>query len=757
MRLLRQLASLTVVLCVGLAPIWADRTEGAAGVPDYVRPRSNPVISPWAARVIEQTTRDNRTRIWVFFTDKGFGDRVGFEAARVARGVQLAPRAAARRAKIGRDRVEFIDVPVHAGYVERVAATGATLRQTSRWLNGASFEVDVDGIAAIAALPFVSSIRPMIGSERVPVPSPVELEEDVEPIPSEQEAATVLNYGLSLGQLDQINVPAAHTLGYKGQGVLVGMLDTGFRKDHIAFAQIIAEGRLIADSDFVFGDGETQDDEYDIPGSHNHGTYTWSALAGESDGSLYGPAYGAEFLLAKTEDSRSETPIEEDYWVAGIEWADGLGVDVISSSVAYIDWYTYDDLNGDIAVTTVAADIAASLGIIVCNSIANSGPDPGTLHAPADADSVIAVGAVYSNGYIAAFSSRGPTRDGRIKPEVCAQGVSTSCAYAGNTTGFTTQSGTSMSCPLVAGAAAVVLSAHPDWTAMEVRDALMQTASQADAPDNNYGWGIVDVIAAINRECTTAPATPGAPTTSNPTPCDGWNYTISWAPIPFATQYQLFENDDLIYEGSAVKAIRNHSSGTYIYYVVAGNDCGTSAAGPTGALSTIRYAPDAPAAPTTSDASPCYTDLYTVSWLSVADAFAYELYENSILVYAGSDTEATFIRATGSFTYKVAAMNVCGTGATSPAGAVTTIRDCACHGDPVCDGVTNVLDVVSVVNEAFRGGDPIVDPTCTHVSRNDVNCDCVVSILDVVLVVNVAFRGADPAATFCDPCTETCP
>lgn len=735
-----------------------NRIEGASRAPEYLRARENPILSPQIVDAIAERARDNKARIWVYFTDKGFSDRTGFEAARAERGVQLTPRAAARRAKVGRDRVEFLDIPVHAGYVQRVVATGATLRETSRWLNAASFTVALSGLAEIAELPFVSSIRPVIGAARRPVPEPAVPLEAITPTDDSQVTGAVLNYGPSLTQLEQINVVAAHTLGYKGQGVLVCMMDTGFRKDHISFAQIIAEGRLVADSDFVFDDGETQDEVgIDLPGAHNHGTYTWSALAGEADGSLYGPAFEAHFLLAKTEDARSETPIEEDYWVAGAEWAEGLGADIISSSVAYIDWYTYLDLNGDIAVTTIGADIAASLGVIVCNSIANDGPEPGTLHAPADADSVISVGAVYANGNMAPFSSRGPTSDGRIKPEVCAQGVSTSCAYAGNTTGFTTQSGTSMSCPLVAGAAAIVLSVHPDWTAMEVRDALMQTASNADTPDNNFGWGIIDVIAAINRDCTAAPVTPGAPSTSNPTPCDGSNFTISWDPISFATLYQLYENDLLIYEGSAVKAIRNHDSGTYIYYLIAGNDCGTSAAGPTGGSSTIRFAPAPPAAPTTSDPSPCYTDAFTVSWAPVADADAYLLYENSVLKYAGADTFTSFTRTSGSFTYTVAAMNDCGTGATSTPGAATTVRDCVCHGDPVCDGVINVLDVVSVVNEAFRGTDPVVDPTCTHASRNDVNCDCAVSVEDVVLVVAVAFRGGDQEALFCDACVETCP
>ncbi len=183
--------------------------------------------------------------------------------------------------------------------------------------------------------------------------------------------------------------------------------------------------------------------------------------------------------------------------MAGIEWADSIGADVVSSSLAYMDWYTYPDMDGSTAVTTVAADIASWRGIVVCNAMANAGPASGTLHAPADADSILACGAVYSSGDIAYFSSRGPSFDGRTKPEVCARGVSTTCASPYDTTGYTTASGTSLSTPLIGGAAAVILSAHPDWTPMQVREAMMMSSDRASSPDNDYGWGIPDILAAI--------------------------------------------------------------------------------------------------------------------------------------------------------------------------------------------------------------------------------------------------------------------
>jgi subtilisin family serine protease len=388
--------------------------------------------------------------------------------------------------------VDFCDLPVNQAYINRITDFEAKFRHRSRWLNAASFETPVSELDRISELSFVRSIKPVLTGKRKPVRIEAPPDE-----PLQGKGLLDLNYGASYGQLQQLNIPAVHNMGYYGQGVLVCMLDTGFRKDHQAFQLAYSEGRVLAEWDFVNDDGNTQNEVGDPSSSHNHGTLTWSALGGSASGYLYGPAYGADFIIAKTEDVSMEEPIEEDNWVAGMEWADSIGAGVISSSLAYIDWYFYSDMDGNTAVTTIAADIAAQLGIVVCNAMANAGPGSGTLHAPADADSIVACGAVYSDGEIVYFSSRGPSFDGRIKPEVCAQGVSTRCADPSGTTGYTYANGTSLSTPLIGGAAAVILSAHPGWTPMQVREALMMSGDHALFPDNNYGWGVPDILAAI--------------------------------------------------------------------------------------------------------------------------------------------------------------------------------------------------------------------------------------------------------------------
>ncbi len=481
-----------VILCL-VGGMSARISGQAPQQPRFVFPKESPVLSQKFKQHLANLEPQDKVKVWVFFTDKGFKDLEGYHSAVAQAEKALTFRAAKRRSKTMKPNLaDFHDLPVNQAYIDRILNFQAKFRQRSRWLNAASFEIPASELEKILDLSFVRSIKPVLGGKR----RPIRIEAPPE-APLEGKGSFYLNYGDSYAQLQQLNIPAVHDLGYYGQGVLVCMLDTGYRKDHQAFQLAYSEGRVLAEWDFINDDGDTQNEPGDPSGQHNHGTYTWSTLGGAADGNLYGPAYGAYFILAKTEDTSMEEPIEEDNWVAGMEWADSIGADIISSSLAYIDWYTYSDLDGNTAVTTIGADIAAQKGIVVCNAMGNSGPGSGTLLAPADADSIIACGAVYSDGEIVYFSSRGPTYDGRIKPEVCARGVSTRCADPYNVTGYTTASGTSLSTPLIGGAAAVILSAHPDWTPMQVREAMLESGDNSSSPDNTYGWGVPDILAAI--------------------------------------------------------------------------------------------------------------------------------------------------------------------------------------------------------------------------------------------------------------------
>ncbi len=452
-------------------------------------------ISPRLETEIASPTAGERRAVWVFLADKGMSSPSLVRAAIEERKHSLRPRCLSRRAKVRPPEAlaDFEDLAVFAPYADRVAALVPRVRTVSRWLNALSVEAGPEDIRSLAELPFVVRLEAVASFNRRP--------EDNRPneaaVPTSPEIHLDRFYGPSRTQLEQINVPALHLQGASGRGVTVCLLDSGFRTSHPAFRF----ARLIAQWDFVNGDGSVSQnlgDPSDDPDSH--GTGTWSVLGGFAPGRVIGPAFGADFILGKTETDRFERPIEEDHWVAGLEWAESLGADVVSSSLGYTDWYTFMDMDGRTAVTTRAADRAADLGVVVVNAAGNERNDSwGHIIAPADGFKVIAVGAVDSRGQISSFSSPGPTADGRIKPEVCAMGVGVWMAAANNSVmSYRPASGTSFSAPLVAGVVALLLEAHPDWTPDDVRRALMSTADRRSNPDNDYGWGIVDALAAIS-------------------------------------------------------------------------------------------------------------------------------------------------------------------------------------------------------------------------------------------------------------------
>ena len=439
--------------------------------------------------------RDNgQIHAWVFFSHKPR------DLARSAAAHRVSEKALERRrlrGNVTEEQAYDLNRAVSPGFLQQVRNTGAAIRRVSRWLNAVSVRATREQIESLAQLSFVTRIEPVRQTARPPLPAVTPSDT---PPTMMKSFAHQLDYGPSYDQLALMNVPALHDLGYSGEGITVLMLDTGFFKDHEA----IQKERILDEYDFLYGDTDTQNqdarDTTEYSTQHNHGTYTYTALGGYSPGRLIGPAYRCGFLLAKTESVADEYQGEEDNYVAGLEWGEELGADIVSSSLGYMDWYTYEDLDGLTAVTTRAVLWATRLGMLVVTAAGNERNNSewgGYIIAPADADSIITVGAVDAEGALAGFSSHGPTYDGRIKPEVVAQGVGVRCGSSAGANVYATVSGTSLSTPLVAGCAALLLEAHPDWRPEDVRNALMATASRADRPDNDYGYGLINGLAAL--------------------------------------------------------------------------------------------------------------------------------------------------------------------------------------------------------------------------------------------------------------------
>lgn len=412
---------------------------------------------------------------WIFFKDKGSEIPAN-----------VSERALLRRS--GRATASsflWFDTPVSREYIEEILDRNISIRHTSRWLNAVSVFVDESNLPEIQKLSHVSGITRVSSYTR-----PRDFPAQAGTLALSEIQA--FDYGFSFPQISLINVDSLHSVGLSGDGVMIGVMDTGFDTSHAVFSFLRDENRILATYDFINGDSDVVDQP---DAQRTHGTQVLSVLGGFEEGSLIGPAFGAEFVLAKTEIVFDEIQAEEDNWVAAAEWMESLGVDVISSSVGYIDWYDTLQLDGQTAAITRAADIAASLGVMVVNAAGNEGNTTWRkVIPPADGDSVIAVGAVDYAGEIAGFSSRGPTADGRIKPDFCAPGVS---VYTANWTGgYGFSGGTSFAAPLLSGGVALLLEGHPEWAFGNIIEALRTSASRNFLPNNTYGWGIPDFASA---------------------------------------------------------------------------------------------------------------------------------------------------------------------------------------------------------------------------------------------------------------------
>ena len=460
-------------------------------------------------------SKDKPVTAWVYFIDKGPQALLKEQMPEELLSSRALKRRQKRRTK--KALIDYSDWRLYEPYLQQVEPDVKKIRVRSRWLNAVSVEASAAQLQKIGQLECVDKITPVrMFHKKAPQPELQKIHPDGKAL----KKTGVPDYGNSQTQISLIKTDVLHAKGLSGKGVLIAMLDDGYNllNSHIVFDSLRADNRIKGTWDFIHNDSSVDDHNYGNDGTH--GTKTLSVIGGNTPGELIGTAYKASFLLAKTEMDSTEVPAEEDTWVAGLEWAEINGADIVSSSLGYgyyatdpaTSWYTWEDMDGETAVVTIAADMAADKGVLVFNAAGNEkdNSEHNTLTACADGKKVLAIAAVSSSGTRASFSSVGPSADGRIKPDIAAMGSSvTFASSSSDSVFFYNGGGTSFACPLAAGTAALLLEAFPDASPDLVREALRKTASQADAPDKYLGWGIMDASAAYDYlKANTIPGVP---------------------------------------------------------------------------------------------------------------------------------------------------------------------------------------------------------------------------------------------------------
>ena len=401
----------------------------------------------------------------------------------------LSKRALERRAHY-KIPLKYNDLPVSEYYIDSLRSLGIKIINISKWFNAVTiFSRDTLLLDTIDHLSFVKDpVR------NIPIKS-IKQFKSTEPVSDKFEIinpTTTINYGYATHQIEMLNGQLLHQQGFTGKNMVIAVIDAGFTGvDKLpVFDSLWNRGQILGWHDFV-------KDGISVFQAHPHGMYVLSLMGGNIPNVLVGTAPDAGYWLLRSENGSSEYLTEEDNWVAAAEFADSAGADIINTSLGYslfdnpLQDHSYQDMNGKTTRISIGANIAASKGMLVVVSAGNEGRNSWHyITTPADADSVLAVGAVNSEGIIASFSSVGPTSDGRLKPNVCAMGQGTFIEGIGGN--IVTGNGTSLSAPLITGMAACLWQANPIASNMDIFKTIEESASLY--PDSNfiYGYGIPD-------------------------------------------------------------------------------------------------------------------------------------------------------------------------------------------------------------------------------------------------------------------------
>jgi hypothetical protein len=484
---------------------------------------------------------------------------------------ELSQRSLDRRANqnIGLD---FKDVPINQSYIDQISATqGIVVLAKSKWFNALHIQGSEEAIRLLTDLSFVERVdfanRVLNNPLRTAVPK-----KRIKKVNKVFETDVLFNYGNSANQIQMLNGQLLHQQNFTGAGKIIAVMDGGFPGVNTAttFSRLRNNNQILGGYDYV-------NRSTDFYSGLSHGTLVLSTMGGFKDNELVGTAPDASYYLFITEDGANEWPLELSLWVEAAEEADRLGVDIINTSLGYTEFdnpnynFTYADMNGTTTFISKGLDIAFSRGMICVNSAGNSGNSPWFyISAPADAINALAIGAVNAAGDYATFSSQGPSSDGRVKPDVVAQGQqSVLSSTSGN---ITTASGTSFSGPITAGMVACLWQALPNATNSEIMQLIKQSASTYNNPTDELGYGIPDFNLALNNGLLNVntsdkvrfmvypnPAT-DAVTIAFPTGFD--NATI----FLYNTMGQLMVSRELTSEDKSVP-LNGFSSGIYLYKI----------------------------------------------------------------------------------------------------------------------------------------------------------------------------------------------
>jgi hypothetical protein len=426
---------------------------------------------------------------WVFFADK--------ENVQVSidNPLTILTQEAIDRKTLHEVPIDERDVPVTESYITQIKnASGITYWAKSKWMNCVYVQGTIPDIEALLNLSFVVDIE--WADKDLNFPNPIGTASDKFAVEN-QNSRIDYNYGAAANQIEMIEGDYLHELDFTGEGMVIGVTDSGFPSfvSNPAFSHVVNNNRLLGTFDFF---SRTTN----VEGTGQHGVNTTSDIVGFLENEFVGTAPNASLYLFRTEYGPDENPREEAWYVEALERADSLGVDVINTSLGYQEYdnpnysHTYEDLNGITTFAARGANLAFEKGMILVTSAGNAGNGFGTVGTPADAIGLLAVGAVNSAGNYATFSSRGPTVDGRIKPDVMAQGQGSAVIRDNGTVDFS--NGTSFSSPILAGAVTCLWQSKPEAKNYEIMQIVRETASLYNTPTDQMGYGIANFRDAYN-------------------------------------------------------------------------------------------------------------------------------------------------------------------------------------------------------------------------------------------------------------------